>query len=100
MGAPPAGRAEGPSTSGGGTGLHTRLRGAVAAGCSGAVVAGPRELLDSGSGRDFLPSLMAGAVAGSAVGFASPSARRRGRREPPALPSPPHPPPPPPERRP
>lgn len=82
-----------------GAGLRTRLRGAVTAGCFGAVVAGPQELLDSGVGRDFLPALSAGAVTGSVVGFVFPSVLRRGRREPPALPPPPHPPPPPPERR-
>ncbi|MEU6682572.1 hypothetical protein [Streptomyces sp. NPDC046832] len=86
--------------SGDGGGLRTRLRGAVAGGCFGAVVAGPQELLDSGVGREILLALVVGAVAGSAVGFAFPSVLRRGRPEPPTLPPPPHPPPPPPERRP
>ncbi|MEU3886274.1 hypothetical protein [Streptomyces sp. NPDC029041] len=86
--------------SGGGAGPHTRLRGAVAAGCFGAVVAGPQQLLGSGAWWDVALALAVGAVAGSAVGFAFPSALGRRRREPPVLPPPPHPPPPPPERRP
>ncbi|MFD8232710.1 hypothetical protein ACFV20_12595 [Streptomyces sp. NPDC059696] len=82
--------------SGNGPTLRTRLRGAVPAGCFGALVAGPQELLDSGIGWDVLLALAVGAAAGSAVGFAFPSVLRRGHREPPALPPPPHPPAPPP----
>lgn len=81
------------------TGLRARLRGAVAAGCFAAVVAGPQELFDSGVGWDFLLASAVGAVAGGAVGFAFPSVLRRRRRERPAVPPPPYPPPPPPERR-
>ncbi|MEU0218155.1 hypothetical protein ABZ281_24955 [Streptomyces sp. NPDC006265] len=79
-------------------GPRDRVRGAVAAGCFGAVVTGPQELFGSGVGRGFLLALSVGAVTGSAVGFAFPSVLRRGRREPPTLPPPPIPPPPP-ERR-
>ncbi|MEV3971100.1 hypothetical protein AB0K68_23580 [Streptomyces sp. NPDC050698] len=87
------------SGSGSGAGLRARLRGAVAAGCFGAVMAGPQELFDSGVGWDFLMALSVGAVTGSAVGFAFPSVLRRDRGARPDLPPPPHPPPPPPERR-
>lgn len=76
-----------------------RRRGAWVTGLFGAVVAGPRELLDSGVGWEFPVAMAVGAVAGGAVGFVFPSVLPGRRRERPTVPAPPHPPPPPPERR-
>ncbi|MEV4042219.1 hypothetical protein RKD32_007388 [Streptomyces sp. SAI-195] len=49
--------------------LYRRVRGALALGAFGALITGPMEFFDSGSGQDVALALLVGATAGVIVGF-------------------------------